>query len=186
VRLDDIGDGVMLGPALRAVKETSPGAKITLLATPGGASAAPLLPWVDDVIVWWPVWQDLGHLPFDPARELELVRMLAERSFDAALIFTSFSQTPHVPGYVCYVAGIPLRAGESTEFGGACLDIAPEEVVEAAGALLPHAKCEMQSSGGRSTPGATAWSTPGPWPGSRSMAPRRCASFPSSRCWRHV
>ena len=56
--------------ALRAVKETSPGATITLLATPGGASAAPLLPWVDDVIVWRPVWQDLGHLPFELAREL--------------------------------------------------------------------------------------------------------------------
>ncbi|MDQ3547200.1 MAG: glycosyltransferase family 9 protein, partial [Chloroflexota bacterium] len=46
---------------------------------------------------------------------------LCERSFDAALIFTSFSQTPHTAGYVCYLAGIPLRAGESKEFGGAAL-----------------------------------------------------------------
>lgn len=121
IRPDNIGDVVMLGPALRAVKETSPGAKITLLAGRSGATAAPLLPWVDDVIVWRTLWQDLGHLSFDPARERELINVLAERAFDAALIFTSFSQTPHVPGYVCYLAGIPLRAGEGKEFGGATL-----------------------------------------------------------------
>ena len=121
VRLDNIGDIVMLGPALRAVKETSPDARMTLMASPAGTTGAPLLPWVDDVITWRAVWQDLGHLPFDPTRELELVAMLRERAFDAALIFTSFSQSPHSPGYVCYLAGIPLRAGESREFGGATL-----------------------------------------------------------------
>jgi ADP-heptose:LPS heptosyltransferase len=121
VRLDNIGDVVMLGPALRAIKATSPHARITLLATPGGATAAPLLPWVDDVLVWRPVWQDLGNLAFDPSRERQLIDVLAARAFDGALIFTSFSQTPHVAGYVCYLAGIPLRAGESKEFGGATL-----------------------------------------------------------------
>jgi len=121
VRLDNTGDVVMLGPALRAIKATSPAARLTLLATPGGALAAPLLPWVDDLIVWRPVWQDLGSLPFDPPRERELIDRLAAGRFDAAVIFTSFSQTPHVPGYVCYLAGIPLRAGESKEFGGATL-----------------------------------------------------------------
>ena len=121
IRPDNLGDVVMLGPALRAVKETSPEARITLLASTGGSVAAQLLPWVDDVIVWRTLWQDLGHLAFDPERELRLVQTLAERKFDAALIFTSFSQTPHIPGYVCYLAGIPLRAGESKEFGGAAL-----------------------------------------------------------------
>lgn len=122
VRLDNIGDVIMLGPALRAVKETSPQARITLLASPAGAAAVPLLPWIDDVITWRPIWQDVGgRMPFDPARERELIAILAQRGFDAALIFTSFSQTPHVPGYVCYLAGIPLRAGESKEFGGSAL-----------------------------------------------------------------
>ena len=121
IRPDNIGDVIMVGPALRAVKETSPQARLTLLASTGGAAAAPLLPWVDDVIPWRTIWQDLGHLPFDPSREMELISRLAERHFDAALIFTSFSQTPQVPGYVCYLAGIPLRAGESKEFGGRAL-----------------------------------------------------------------
>ena len=122
VRPDNIGDVVMLGPALRAVKETSPTARITLLASPGGATAAPLLPWVDDVIVERVIWQDVGgRIPFDPDRERALIECLAERHFDAALIFTSFSQSPHTPAYLCYLAGIPLRAGESKEFGGSAL-----------------------------------------------------------------
>jgi len=122
VRLDNIGDVIMLGPALRAVKESSPHARLTLLASPGGASAAPLLPWIDDVLAWRATWQDIGgRMPFDPAQELKLIDLLRERNFDAALIFSSFSQTPHVPGHVCYLAGISLRAGESKEFGGGTL-----------------------------------------------------------------
>ncbi len=122
IRLDNIGDVLMLGPALRAVKETSPQARITLLASPGGSTATSLLPWIDDVITWRPIWQDVGHrMSFNPAYERELIDMLAQRNFDAALIFTSFSQTPHVPSYVCYLADIPLRAGESNEFGGSTL-----------------------------------------------------------------
>ena len=122
VRLDNTGDVIMLGPALRAIKKTLPHARLTLLASPAGSAAAPLLPWIDEVIVWRSVWQDVdGRIPFDPGREWELIQCLAERKFDAALIFTSFSQTPHVPAYVCYLAGIPLRAGESKEFGGGTL-----------------------------------------------------------------
>ena len=122
VRLDNIGDVIMLGPALRAVKETAPQAHITLLASPAGSTAVPLLPWVDDVLTWRPIWQDVGNrMAFDPTRERELIALLAARGFDAALIFTSFSQTPHTVGYVCYLAGIALRAGESNEFGGSTL-----------------------------------------------------------------
>jgi len=136
VRLDNIGDVIMLGPALRAVKQATPDARLTLLASPAGAGATPLLPWIDDVIVWRSVWQDAhGRVPFDPARERDLVEQLAARHFDAALIFTSFSQTPHAPGYVCYLAGIPLRAGESKEFGGGVLTTelrgAPDEMQQA-------------------------------------------------------
>jgi len=136
VRLDNIGDVIMLGPALRAIKETSPQARVTLLASKAGATAAPLLPWVDDVLVWRPVWQDVGNgIPFDPVRELKQIVELAARRFDAAIIFTSFSQSPHVPGYVCYLAGIPLRAGESKEFAGSTLTTelsgAPDEMHQA-------------------------------------------------------
>lgn len=125
MRLDNTGDVLMLGPALRAVKETVPQARLTLLASPAGSTAAALLPWIDETLIWRAVWQDANQgarrMPLDPARERELIRQLEALHFDAALIFTSFSQTPHTPGYVCYLAGIPLRAGESTEFGGSVL-----------------------------------------------------------------
>jgi ADP-heptose:LPS heptosyltransferase len=57
---------------------------------------------------------------------------LRDRYFDAAIIFTSFSQSPHPAGFVCYLAGIPLRLGESKEWGGAVLTqevaSAPDEI----------------------------------------------------------
>ncbi|NJN17414.1 MAG: glycosyltransferase family 9 protein [Oscillochloris sp.] len=132
VRLDNAGDVIMLGPALRAVKEHLPQARISLLASPAGATAAELLPWVDQVIVMRALWQALEDPLFEPGREWRMISELAGKDFDAALIFSSFSQTPQVPGYVCYLAGIPLRAGESKEFGGAvlstCLTPAPDEL----------------------------------------------------------
>jgi hypothetical protein len=53
------------------------------LASPGGAAAAPLLPWVDDVIAWQAIWQDIsGHTSFFiPA----LTRLLAAGLPDTSL-----------------------------------------------------------------------------------------------------
>ncbi len=124
LRLDNIGDVLMTSPALRAIKTTLPQAQLTLMASPGGVQAGELLPWIDDVLVWRTLWQDLGKLPFDPEREWNLIKTVRDRQFDAAIIFTSFSQTPHPAGFMCYLAGIPLRLGESKEWGGAVLTTA--------------------------------------------------------------
>lgn len=119
VRLDNIGDVVMLGPALRAVKAAMPDTHVTLMASPAGTQVAPLLPWVNDVFTYRAVWQDASWaFPLDPEREQDLTRMLHAGAYDAALIFTSFSQSPYPPAYACYLAGIPLRIGQSKEFGG--------------------------------------------------------------------
>jgi ADP-heptose:LPS heptosyltransferase len=145
MRLDNIGDVVMTGPVLRALKENLPRASITLMASPGGKEAASLLPWVDEVFAWRVLWQDLGRLSFDPAREWELIEALRRGSYDAAIILTSFKQTPHPAGYACYLAGIPLRIGESKEWGGGVLTdeapSAPDEVhqVERNLHLIEHA-----------------------------------------------
>jgi ADP-heptose:LPS heptosyltransferase len=45
MRLDNIGDVIMTSPALRAIKENLPEAKLTLMASPAGALTEPLLPW---------------------------------------------------------------------------------------------------------------------------------------------
>lgn len=117
IRADNIGDVVMTGPALRAVRRALPDAELTLLASPAGAQAAPLLPWIDDVICRRVLWQDLGRLAFDPARERALIAELRRRAFDGVLILTSFSQSPHPAALVAWLAGIPLRAGASRERG---------------------------------------------------------------------
>src|SRR3712207_296797 len=107
MRLDNIGDVVMKTPVLRAIKQHLPASKITLMASPGGSKVAPLLPWVDDVLPWRVLWQDLGRLCFGLSREWSLIETVREGEYDAASILTSFKQTPYPAGYACYLAGIP-------------------------------------------------------------------------------
>lgn len=122
VRADNTGDVVMAGPALLALREAAPSATITLLASPAGAKAVPLLPWVDDVLVERVSWQQLAPATqATPDDERRLVQRLADGSFDAAVILTSFSQTPWAAAHACLVAGIPVRAAQAADFGGAVL-----------------------------------------------------------------
>lgn len=122
VRLDNIGDVVMLGPALKALKSAFPQSRISLLTSPAGSEVAPLLPGVDEVLVLKALWQDASAaLEFDSEREQKTIRALADGRFDAAFIFTSFSQSPYPPAYASYLAGIPIRVGQSKEFGGGVL-----------------------------------------------------------------
>lgn len=110
VRLDNIGDVVLLSPALRAIRAALPDADLALLASPAGAQGAALLPEVDRVIEHRASWQQLTPGAVPPEDELALVERLRAEAFDAAIIFTSFSQSPIAPAYACYLAGIPIRA----------------------------------------------------------------------------
>jgi ADP-heptose:LPS heptosyltransferase len=122
VRLDNLGDVVLTAPLFRALHDQLPDAELTLLASPGGALAAPLVPFVDRVDTVRAIWQDLGgRLPFDPDGELAFIAGLRDRHYDAAIICTSFSQTPYAPGYAAYLAAIPVRIGQATDFGGSVL-----------------------------------------------------------------
>jgi ADP-heptose:LPS heptosyltransferase len=123
MRLDNMGDVVMAGPTLRAIKKAIPGVHLTFMVSPAGAQVAPLLPWVDDVFALRVLWQDLGNLPFDPARERAVVRELRDRRFDGAVILTSFSQSPYPAGLACLLAGIPLRLGQSKEEAAGILTV---------------------------------------------------------------
>lgn len=122
IRLDNMGDIVMLSPALRTLRSNLPNVSITLMASPAGSQVAPLLPWVDDVLTSRVVWQDTsGTMPLNPMRETTLIEKIAKRQFNAAIIFTNFSQSPYPPAYLCYLAGIPIRIGQSKQFGGSVL-----------------------------------------------------------------
>ena len=48
VRLDNLGDVLMTSPALAAVRDSLPAARLTLLASPAGARLAPHLPMLDE------------------------------------------------------------------------------------------------------------------------------------------
>ncbi|MBW3632237.1 MAG: glycosyltransferase family 9 protein [Chloroflexi bacterium] len=122
VRLDNLGDVLVTTPAIHAIRESLPEASVTLLASPIGAQAGRLNPDVDEVIVHSAPWMDpWNRLPLDPARESRAIARLSEGSYDAAVIFTSFRQSPLPAAYMCYLAGIPLRLAASIDGPGSLL-----------------------------------------------------------------
>ena len=123
VRPDNVGDVIMTVPALRALRAAAPRARLELLASPAGAAAAPLVAELDDVVVASVSWQRLPSVAevADPDPDADLVATLAARHYDAAVVLTSFSQSPWPAATVCRRAGIPVRVGTSKEFGGDAL-----------------------------------------------------------------
>jgi hypothetical protein len=49
------------------------------------------------------------------------IAWLRQQRCDAAILLTGPGQSPYTLGYLCYLAGIPLRLGTSWEFGGQVL-----------------------------------------------------------------
>ena len=122
IRLDNLGDVLLTTPALHAIRESLPEAELTLLTSPTGAQAGRLNPDVDDVIAYEAPWVDpWQQLPQNPQAEQAMVATLAERQFDAAVIFTSFRQSSLPAAYLCYLAGIPLRLAASIDGPGSLL-----------------------------------------------------------------
>ncbi len=119
VRPDNLGDVLLAGPAIAALRAAAPRARLELLASPAGAPAAALLPEVDGVIVARVSWQQIETTAEPP--DTDLVARLAERHYDAAVVLTSFSQSPWPAGYALQQAAVPVRAGTSKEFGGTAL-----------------------------------------------------------------
>jgi len=113
VRLDSLGDVLMTTPALRALKDSNPRRRLTLLTSPSGAAVAALIPEVDGVITYEAPWMKIARP--DVERDRELIDLLAARRFDAAIIFTVATQSALPAALICYLAGIPLRAAYCRE-----------------------------------------------------------------------
>jgi heptosyltransferase-2 len=107
-----IGDVVMTFPAMAAVRETLPHARITVLVKPWVADLVRMHPAVDEVIVYErPGRHDgIGGL-WRLARELRL------RRFDAAILLQNAIEA----AIIARLAGIPVRAGYSTDARGLLL-----------------------------------------------------------------
>jgi lipopolysaccharide heptosyltransferase II len=122
IRLDNLGDVLVTTPAMHAIKESLPGAELTLLTSPVGAQAGRMNPDIDGVVVYQsPQMDPWSRLPQDSAREQRMIARLKERRFDGAIIFTSFRQSALPAAYLCYLADIPLRLAASIDGCGSLL-----------------------------------------------------------------
>lgn len=111
LRMDNLGDVLMTTPALAALRQGWPDARLTLLTSPAAAAAAPHLEMVDEVwaarVPWMP-----GS---DGDSEAALIERLARGRFDAVVIFTVCTQSALPAALLCRMAGIPLRLAHSRE-----------------------------------------------------------------------
>ena len=114
VRLDSLGDVLMCTPAMRAIKQSRPGRKLSLLTSASGAAAAPYIPELDAVLEYPAPW--IKGSPVNAAeRGAAMIALLAAHHFDAAVIFTSYSQSALPAALMCHLAGIPARLAHCRE-----------------------------------------------------------------------
>jgi ADP-heptose:LPS heptosyltransferase len=114
VRLDAMGDVLMTTPALRALKALPARPRLTLLTSRAGAAVARLVPEVDEVLVWQAPWMK-ATTRLRPAGDRAWLARLRAAGFDAAVIFTVYSQSPWPAALLASLAGIPLRLAHGRE-----------------------------------------------------------------------
>lgn len=107
-----IGDVVFTLPAIRAIKDSSPGATVTVLAKPIASELFVNCPFVDDVIVFYDKGRHKGL-----GGRLRLAKELRGMGFDLAVMFHNGLES----ALVSFVAGIPERVGYRKEMRGAFL-----------------------------------------------------------------
>ncbi|MGB7481261.1 MAG: glycosyl transferase, partial [Burkholderiaceae bacterium] len=110
-----MGDVLMTTPALRALKALPQRPHLTLLTSSAGAALAGHLPMVDDVLVYDAPWVKQPQGAGSPKQDREWIERLGNGAFDAAVIFTVFSQSPLPAALLCRLAGIPLQLAHCRE-----------------------------------------------------------------------
>lgn len=120
-RLDNAGDVLLTGPAVRAIAHhTGP---VTFLAGPHGAAAAELLPGVQRVLCWRAPWIDLESPPLTQEAFDGLVGMIRADAPARAVVFTSFHQSPLPLALALRLAGVPWIGAVSTDYAGSLLEL---------------------------------------------------------------
>jgi ADP-heptose:LPS heptosyltransferase len=120
-RLDNEGDVLLAGPAIRAVAAGAD--RVALLCGPRGAQAARMLPGVDDVMVRRAAWIDPDPEPVDRAAIDVFVDELAAGAVDRAIVLSSFHQSPLPLALLLRMAGVPEIAATSVDYPGSLLDV---------------------------------------------------------------
>jgi lipopolysaccharide heptosyltransferase II len=115
VRLDYMGDVLMCTPALRALRESGDTPRhLALLTAPQSVAVAHHIPEVNEVIPYAAPWVK-ASVQQSPADTLAMAELLRNACFDAAVIFTTYSQSPLPAALMCQLAGIPLRLAHCHE-----------------------------------------------------------------------
>jgi ADP-heptose:LPS heptosyltransferase len=113
IRADNMGDLIMTTPALKALKETFL-CHITVLTSTMAQSIVGYIPVIDEVII-----RDLPWIKSNAATTgtdlMELAALLRSYQFDAAIIFTVYSQSALPAALLTMMAGIPIRLAYSRE-----------------------------------------------------------------------
>jgi ADP-heptose:LPS heptosyltransferase len=120
-RMDNDGDVLLAGPAVRAVAARA--RRVTLLCGPRGQAAAALLPGVNDLIVHRAAWIDPEPEPLDSDAAMRFVAEVAAWRFHQALVLTSFHQSPLPLALLLRLAGVPVVAAISDDYPGSLLDV---------------------------------------------------------------
>lgn len=115
VRLDNMGDVLMTTPAMRALKGDDGRRHLTLLTSSAAAALDGHLPMVDALWRYDAPWVKHPDALADAAPDFAMIERLAAGRFDAAVIFTVYSQSPLPAAMMCWLAGIPLRLAHCRE-----------------------------------------------------------------------
>lgn len=106
IKLRHIGDVLLTVPAIRALKETFPGASVSALVNSGTEDMLSLNPLVDSVISFDRKIKGQGPLGRS-IRELSFIRSLRRRSFDMAVDLTGGDR----PAILGFLSGARYRLG---------------------------------------------------------------------------
>ncbi len=120
-RLDNAGDVLLAGPAVRAVAAGA--RRVTFLAGPAGRSAAELLPGVDEVVVFDAPWAGFTPPPVDTAATERLICSVRGLGVDEAVVLTSFHQSPLPLALLLRLAGVARLGAASVDYPGSLLDV---------------------------------------------------------------
>jgi ADP-heptose:LPS heptosyltransferase len=146
-RLDNAGDVLLAGPAVRAVAAHVD--KVVMLAGPRGSAAAHLLPGVEEVIEWCAPWIDPDPDPVTAEHVTSLLDAVRAHAPRGALVLTSFHQSPLPLALLLRLARVGWIGAISEDYPGSLLDLRyhvegdpPEarralELAQAAGYWLP-------------------------------------------------
>jgi ADP-heptose:LPS heptosyltransferase len=118
-RLDNLGDVLLTGPAVRAVAAR---ADVVFLCGPRGRAAVDLLPGVGHVIEWEAPWIDPEPHPVSAERCRGLVAQVQAAAPTSAALLGSSHQSPLPLALLLRLAGVERLAAVSHDYAGSLLD----------------------------------------------------------------